>query len=321
MLFEIAAILTGFVLLVWAADRFVAGAAALAHLLGASTLLIGLTVVAVGTSAPEIFVSISAALNGNSGIAVGNALGSNITNIALVLGTTAMLSPLVAGSGILRREIPVVLGIGLLAWWLCSDDVLDRLDGSLLLGGTLLLIGWLAWIARNPAASQDPLLAELTAERPASMSGGRAAFWLLLGGVLLPLSSQILVWGAVGTAERLGVSDLVIGLTIVAIGTSLPELAASISGALKGEADLAIGNVLGSNMFNLLIVLGIPGLLAPGALPEGALQRDFPVMILLTVALFLMCMSRSGQARINRVEAGLLLTAFVAYEATLYYTA
>lgn len=321
MLLNLAAIAAGFVLLVWSADRFVIGAAALARILGASSLLIGLTVVALGTSAPEIFVSLTAAINGNPGIAVGNALGSNITNVALVLGLTALIKPLTAGSGILRREFPVVMGISLFAWWLCADNNLTFTDGMMLLTATALLLCWLGWTATQQGDTPDPLTTELEAEIPSDMPLKHALLWLALGLILLPLSSQILVWGAVGLAQMWGVSDLIIGLTIIAIGTSLPELAASITSVLKNEADIAIGNVLGSNMFNLLVVLGIPGLISPGLLPDGALARDFPVMIVLTGALFLMCFSRSGQARINRVEASLLLGAFIAYEGMLYYTA
>lgn len=318
MLIHLCAIAAGFVALIWAADRFVLGAAAVARRLGASPLLIGLTIVALGTSAPEIFVSISAAWSGNPGIAIGNALGSNITNIALVLGLVALLKPILAHSRILRRELPIVLGISIMAYALCADGSLDRVDGYILMGGTFALMLWLAKQARSNQA--DTLAIDLEAETPPDLPIGMATFWLFIGLIMLPVSSQTLIYGAVGIATSLGISDLIIGLTIVAIGTSLPELAASLAGVFKNEPDIAIGNVLGSNMFNLLVVLGIPGLLSPGLVPEGLLGRDFPVMIGLTIALFIMCISRSGQAQINRFEGGLLLATFIAYEAMLYYT-
>lgn len=319
------AILGGFALLVWGADRFVTGAAATARNLGVSPLIIGLTIVAFGTSAPEMLVSAMAAWAGNPGIAVGNALGSNITNIGLVLGITALLTPLAVRSETLRREFPILFAVTTLTLILLLDGELGRLDGVILLGGFGLMVYWLVGLglrerACDPAVQAcDPMQEEFAEEIPADMSTGRALFWLGLGLVVLLLSSRLLVWGAVNVAQHYGVSDLIIGLTIVAIGTSLPELAASVAGALKGEHDIAIGNVLGSNMFNLLAVLGLAGLIHPLATPDGVMERDFPVMFGFTVLLFAFAYGFRGRGRINRLEGGLLLAGFIAYLSLLYH--
>lgn len=313
------AILGGFILLIWSADRFIAGAAAVARRLGAPPLLIGLTLVALGTSAPEILVSAVASLQGNPGLAVGNALGSNITNIGLILGFVALVRPLQAHSALLRREFPLLLLTGAATYLLCMDFMLGRGDGLLLVLGATAFVLFLAYLARR--GENDPIESEFSEELKDPMPMRRACLWLTVGLILLPLSSRLLVWGAVNVAHQFGVSDLVIGLTIVAIGTSLPELAASLAGVLKNEHDIALGNVIGSNMFNLLIVLAVPGLLAPASLAPEVLERDIPVMLLFTVALFLMCYplgNRQAGGRINRFEAALLLAAFVAYEILLY---
>lgn len=310
------AILGGLTLLIASADRFIAGASAVAKHLGAPPLLIGLTIVGLGTSAPEMVVSATAAIGGNPNLGVGNAIGSNITNIALILGITALVVPLTASSSILRRELPLVMLASLAAYGLCYDGVLSRLDGLLLVCGAVLFLVYLGWLARR--GEDDPITAEFTEELAAPMPMRPALLWLAAGLILLPVSSNILVWGATNVAVALGISDLVIGLTIVAIGTSLPELAASLAGALKGEHDLALGNVLGSNMFNLLVVLCLPGLLAPGPLDPAAVSRDLPVMLGLTLALFAMCWPWRGVERVSRPEAALLLAAFIAYEYWLY---
>ena len=318
ILLSIAAVIGGFVLLVWGADRFVHGAAALARNLGISPLVIGLTIVGIGTSAPEILVSAVAAWQGNPALGVGNALGSNITNIALVLGMTALFMPLNVHSLTLKREYPVMFLIMLLALLLVLDGELGRLDGLILLGGLVLMVRWM--IRLGLREKSDPLETEYEHEIP-RMSTGRALFWLLLGLILLLASSRILVWGAVNIAVALGVSDLIIGLTIVAVGTSMPELAASIMSALKKEPDIAIGNVIGSNMFNLLAVLGLPGLIAPHALEPAVLSRDFVWMIGLSIALFLFAYGFRGQGRINRIEGLLLLGSYIAYLGVLYLDA
>jgi cation:H+ antiporter len=313
MILHLAAILVGFGLLVWGADRFVIGAAALARNLGVQPLLIGLTVVGFGTSAPEILVSGTAAVQGNPGLAVGNAVGSNIANIGLILGFTAVLVPLAVRSDTLRREYPLLLTASIVTWLLLADGRLGRLDGVILLVGLVLAMVLVVRIGLARGAG-DPLLAEYEAEIPRDVGTPVAVAWLVAGLIILVLSSRLLVWGAVNVAQAFGVSDLVIGLTIVAVGTSLPELAASVASAFKKEHDIAIGNVIGSNLYNLLAVLSLPGLIAPGAVSADVLERDLPVMMLLTAALYVMGRGFSGPGRINRFEGLLLLAAFIGYQ-------
>lgn len=319
ILLSVAAIIGGFILLVWGADRFVHGAAATARNFGVSPLVIGLTIVGIGTSAPEILISIIAAYEGNPALAVGNALGSNITNIALVLGVTALLFPLLVKSETLRREYPIMFLIMLLALILCVDGDLSRIDGIILLCGLVTMILWMVKLGLRKHEI-DPLETEYEQEIP-YLTTGKALFWLALGMILLLVSSRTLVWGAVHIAQTLGVSDLIIGLTIVAIGTSLPELAASVMSALKGEPDIALGNIIGSNMFNLLAVLGLPGLIAPHVLDPAVLNRDFPFMIGFSIALFAMAYGFKGSGKINRYEGALLLSGYIVYMAVLYFSA
>jgi cation:H+ antiporter len=307
------AILGGFVLLVWSADRFVDGAAATARYAGMPPLLIGMVVVGFGTSAPEMVVSAVAAFDGNPDLALGNALGSNIVNTGLILGVTALIAPIVVHSKIVRRELPLLLVITLLVGGLLWNGVLSRVEAIGLLAGFFALIGWT--IYEGLRDRNDTLAAEMDqelAEDPMPLP--KALFWLAAGLVLLIVSSRILVWGAVSIAQALGVSDLIIGLTIVALGTSLPELAASVIAARKGEHDIAIGNIVGSNMFNLLAVIGIAGVIAP--MPDVAaevLTRDWLTMLGLTILLLVMAYGFRGQGRINRPEGLLLLLAYVAY--------
>ena len=278
-----------------------------------------MTIMGFGTSAPEMLVSGMAAANGNPGMGVGNALGSNIANIGLVLGVTALIVPLSVHSRILRREYPVLFAVTLLAGGLMLDGELDRLDGGILLTGTALLIGWLIWMGKH-SRDTDPLETDFESEIPTGLSTGRALFWTVLGLIILVFSARLLVWGSVNIARDLGVSDLIIGLTIIAVGTSLPELAASLMSAIKGESDMAVGNVIGSNMFNLLAVLALPGLIHPSVLEPAVLQRDFPIVLALTVTLFIMAYGFKGTGRLSRFEGGLLLTSFAAYMAWLALT-
>ncbi|HEB93861.1 MAG TPA: calcium/sodium antiporter [Gammaproteobacteria bacterium] len=318
MLMAWLAIIGGFALLMWSAERFVLGGSALARNLGVSPLIIGMVVMGFGTSLPEMLVSGIAASNGNPALGIGNAIGSNIANIGLVLGITALIVPLTVASGTLKREYPVLFAVMLLAGVLLWDGDLSRMDGIILFSGFFLVMGWMVWQGMNGRKdSKDPLVVDLETEIPTDMSTGAAVMWGLLGLVILIASSRLLVWGAVEVAQSFGVSDLIIGLTIVAIGTSLPELAASVMSALKGEDDMAVGNVLGSNMFNLLAVLALPGLILPSTLDAALMQRDFPVMIGLTIALFALAYGFRGPGRINRIEGALLLVAFVAYMAWL----
>lgn len=317
MLSPVLAVLVGLALLTYGADRFIVGAAASARNFGVSPLIIGLTIVGFGTSAPEMLVSAVAAFQGNTALSIGNALGSNITNIALVLGITALLRPLAVDSGILRREFPMMLAAMLLGLLLMVDGWLGRLDGFILLGGVGVMLFILLRVARTPGPP-DPLISEYEREIPPPMATPRALALLAAGLVLLLVSSRMLVWGAVQIALALGVSELVVGLTVVAVGTSLPELAASVVSALKGEAEIAIGNVIGSNMFNMLGVLGLPGAIHPGPFASEVLTRDYPIMIGLAVTMLVMAYGFRGRGRINRREAAILLLIFGAYQWILY---
>lgn len=320
MLESIVAVIAGFVFLAWGADKTVMGASATARNFGVSPLVIGLTIVGFGTSAPEMLVSGIAAWEGNTGLSIGNALGSNITNIALVLGVTALVVPLTVQSDTVKREIPILLAVSLLAFLLMNDGNLGRLDGFLLMGGLIVMIYMVVTLGMK-SKKEDPLESEFAEEMPEAMSTGKAVFWLLFGIVILLASSRLLVWGAVNIAQAFGISDLVIGLTIVAIGTSMPELMASIVSAMKKEHDIAIGNIIGSNMFNLLGVLALPGMIHPGGFLPEVLARDFPWMLGLTLALFVFSFGFRGNGRINRFEGGALFAAYCGYMVMLYFSA
>ncbi len=314
------AVVVGLALLVWGSDRFVFGASATARNLGVSPLVIGLTIVGVGTSAPEMLVSATAALQGNPGVSIGNALGSNIANIGLVLGVTALVRSVLVRSRIFRLEFPAMFAVMALAWTLLGDGMLDGSDGLVLGLAFIILLLFMLGIALR-ARRSDPLQREFAREIPTDVSTGKALLWFVVGLVTLLLGSRAMVWGAVSIARSFDVSDLLIGLTVVAVGTSLPELATSISSVLKNEPDIAVGNVIGSNMFNLLPVLALPGLIAPTAVPPEALQRDFPVMLTLSVALVVMSWGFRGPGRIARWEGGVLLLAFIGYQGLLYVSA
>ena len=318
MIFYLASIVFGFALLVWSADRFVDGAASTAKHLGMPSLLIGILIVGFGTSAPEMVVSAIAAYEGNSGLALGNAMGSNIVNIALILGITAIVAPIAVNSKIVKKEIPLLLLIVLFTGYLLLDNTLTLFEGVILLAGFFALVLWSVFAAfRSRGDSfEDQMDIELNED---IMSLKVGIMWLVFGLILLIASSRLLVWGAVGVANSFGVSDLIIGLTIVALGTSLPELAASVMAARKGEHDIAIGNVVGSNMFNLLAVIGIAVIIAPmNSIPLEVLQRDWTIMLLLTIALFVMAYGFKGRnGRINRVEGTILILCYAAYNTYL----
>ncbi len=316
MLIAVTAVLVRLAALAWSADRFVEGAAAVARYLGMAPLLVGMLVIGFGTSAPELVVSAFAAAGGSPEIALGNALGSNIANIGLILGITVLFTPVLVHKGILRKELPVLLGVTALAGVLMLDKELSRADATALVAVLVALIGWSIWQARSSA--DDALALDVEAEVVSHHLTRRAAWtWLLVGLVALVVSSRILVWGAVGIAERLGWSDLIIGLTVVAIGTSAPELASSIAAARKGENDLALGNIIGSNLFNILGVIGLAGLIAPAAVSPDLITRDFPVVLGLTAALVVFAVWPLGRGRVTRIEGGLLLLAFSAYMGAL----
>jgi cation:H+ antiporter len=314
MLTALAAIIGGLLLLVWSADRFVEGSAATARHFGMPPLLIGMVIVGFGTSAPEMLVSAMAALQNNPGIALGNAYGSNITNIALILGVTALISPIAVHSRVLRKELPILIAVTALAAFQLRDGEVSRTDAWVLLGvfGTLM-----AWSVQQGLRQRaDALGGEIERELVVhAMPLGRALFRVALGLVVLIVSSRLLVWGAVEIARGLGVSELIIGLTIVALGTSLPEFASSVMAIRKGEDDIAVGNVIGSNLFNTLAVVGIAGAIRPMDVAPEIFSRDLPVMGLLTVALFVI--SYGFRGRINRVGGTALLAAYLAYTAFL----
>ncbi len=318
MLEHVLLILLGLTLLVWSADRFVFGAAAIAKNFGISPLIIGLTIVAMGSSAPEMLVAVQAALTGKTSTAVGNAIGSNITNILLVLGMTALIRPLTVQSRTVMREIPVMLLICLMGYWMLHDNHLSRTEGVVLMIGFVGFILTLIKVSMRQSSQKDPLVAEMEAEIPKDVSNKRALFWLIVGLVVLPLSAQVLVDSAVVIAKMYGISDLVIGLTIIAIGTSLPELAASIMGALKNEDDLAIGNIVGSNIFNILAVLSLPGVINPDFVDPDASARDFPIMLLASIVLMAMAFGFKRDGRINRLEGLILFISFIAYQLVLF---
>lgn len=313
------AVVFGLALLVWSADRFVEGAAATARHFGMPPLLIGMVIVGFGTSAPEMVVSALAASQGNPGIALGNAYGSNITNIALILGITALISPIAVHSQVLRKELPILTVITALAAWQLWDGEISRIDAFVLLGVFAGLMAWTIWQGMHKKA--DAFGSEMEKELAVdAMPIRRAIFWLVVGLVLLIVSSRILVWGAVEIAHGFGVSDLIIGLTIVAVGTSLPELASSVIAARKGEHDIALGNILGSNLFNTLAVVGIAGTIHPMAVGPEVFSRDILAMAVLTVSLFVFGYGFRGPGRINRFEGGALLAGYVGYSAYLIST-
>ena len=321
MLLFSAAILVGLVLLIWSADLFVDGASSIARNMGISPLIVGIIIIGLGTSAPEMLVSGVAAFQGNPGLGIGNAIGSNITNITLVLGLTAIIYTLPVHSSLLKKELPLVLATAVLAWGLLADGFFSRIDGIILIIALIVVFSWMIISAKKEVTNHDPLIDETLEELPERLENKKAIILTIGGLILLLISSKLLVWGASNIASLMGISDLVIGLTIVAIGTSLPELAATISSARKGETDLAVGNIVGSNLFNTLAVLAIPGLVQPLAVPDGVLDRDMPIMIGLTILLLLFsfgCFKKS-RFKINRGKGIVLLLAFIAYEGLIYY--
>ena len=309
---DILEVIGGFVLLVWGADRFVHGAAAAARNLGIAPLLIGLTVVAFATSAPEILVSVVAASRGEPGLAIGNAIGSNICNIGLVLGCVSVIRPIKLRSATLRREMPALLAVTLLTVSLFLDSYLSRIDGLVMLTGLVIVMIWLARLGMHSAVN-DPIKRDFEAEIPQHVPMKMALIWFVLGLATLLGGAALLVDGAIDIARTLGVSDVVIGITLVALGTSVPELAVSLVSALKGEYGLAIGNIVGSNIFNLLAVIGVAATIAPAPLAPSVLSLHIFVMVAFTLVLFAMTYDYDGKSELSRVEGGALLIAYVAF--------
>lgn len=318
MLLAAALLVIGLVLLVYGADRLVFSAAILCRSLGIPPLIIGMTIVGIGTSLPELIVSFTAATHGQMDMAVGTAMGSNITNILLILGGAALLHPLTVHSNLVRRELPLMLLVTLLSGIILCDYQLSRVDGVALIAFALLYLLFIIRIARRAERdNSDTLTREQLAELPRDDSGNTVAFlWLAVALIILPMSTRMVIDNATVIADYFGVSELVIGLTIISVGTSLPELATVIAGALKGEDDIAIGNLIGSNIYNLAIVLGLPALLQPEEFDSAAFERDYWVMLGVSALFMLICLQRSR--RIGRRAGAILLTGFIAWVAVLY---
>jgi len=322
MLQQVLILAMSLVALVWSADKFVFGASSLARNLGVSPMIIGLTIVAMGSSAPEMMTAATASLQGTPNLAIGNAIGSNITNIALVLGITALMQPLTVSSQTVKREIPLILIISAIAYLILFDQYFSFSEGIQLFIGFFIYIAALLIITLRRTKgkkSDDPLIIEAEQDVAEPVELKFSIMWVIVGLIILPTSASFLVDSSVYIAKAFGISDLVIGLTIVAIGTSLPELAASIMSIIKKEDDLALGNIIGSNIFNILAVLSLAGIIAPGNIDALAATRDAPYMLGVTLLLFVLCFSRKfGYFRITRAKGALLLLTFVAYQVLLF---
>ena len=308
MLLAIAAVLCGLALLVYAADRFVFGASGLAYNFGISPLMVGLTIVAFGTSAPEIFVSGAAAFQNNPNLAIGNAIGSNIANVGLVLGITALVVPMTVYANIIQQQFPIMFLVMFISLAIFFNDYLGRAEAIILIILLFLFIFYTVINERKQTPVIDESSIDIGAPKPII-----SVIWLIVGLVLLIVSSKILVWGAVDIAKKLGVSDLIIGLTIIAIGTSLPEVATSITSALKGKPDLAMGNVVGSNIFNLLAVTGTAGIISPTVINSDVMGRDVPVMFAITILMVILATPWRDNHLLSRFSGGILLTGYISY--------
>lgn len=319
MLIDSLYVIIGLIVLVWSADKFIDGAAATATHLGMSPLMVGMLIVGFGTSAPEMVVSAFAALEGNPGIALGNAYGSNIANIGLVLGITALLYPLTVGSRIVRREMPLLVLVLLVCFGFLYDGTLNRIEAAIMLLAIVVIMIFNTFYGNEgDSLTEEIKHADNTSETPEPL--GKSLIWLVIGLALLLLSSNYLVKGAVGIAQFFGVSDLIIGLTVIAIGTSLPELASSLSAAKKGESDIVLGNIIGSCLFNALAVVGIAGIVRPMTVDPIFLPRDFATGFFLTLLLWVFVFGIRKAANISRKEGGMLLLIYLTYTGHLLMT-
>jgi cation:H+ antiporter len=314
-------LIIGLVLLVWSSDLFIDGAANVAKHMSISPLIIGVVVLGFGTSAPEILVAILASLDNSPGLAIGNVIGSNIANIALVLGVTAIVAPIIVKSSLLKREFPIVIGVSVVVYLLILDNNLNFVDGLILLALLIIVMTWMIKANLQLEGTDDPMAEDTIKELSEHEDIPLKKSWVMLVGglIVLILSAKLMVWGAIDIAHFFKVPDIIIGLTIVAIGTSLPELAAAITAAKKGESDLMIGNILGSNLFNLLAVMAMPALLAPSVMDKTTLAIDYPIMLLLTFAMLFVALPRNGESIINRKIGILFMLSFVAYLVSLYF--
>ena len=321
MLLPSIAVIVGLIILVWSADRFIDGSASLARTLGMSPLLIGIIIIGFGTSAPEMIVSAISSLNGNPAVALGNAYGSNITNIGLILGLTAVIKPILVNSRVLKKELPVLALVTLISGYFIYDAEVSTPEAWSLLGIFVVYMSWTIWQATQHADDNLAKDVESELEHHQPMPLKTALLWMLVGILALMGSSQSLVWGAVEIAHFFHVSDLIIGLTIVAVGTSLPELAASIAAAKKGEVDLAVGNIIGSNLFNTLAVVGIAGVISPIDVEPQVFTRDMSFMTVLTFSLFIFgCHFGKKIGVISRLDGSFLLLGYLGYNAYLIYS-
>jgi len=308
--------LIGLVLLMWSSDLFVEGAAALAAHFGVSAFVIGMVIVGFGTSLPEMLISVQSAFQGNPGIALGNAYGSNIANIGLILGLTALVCPVAVPHEIFKKDLPLLFAVTLLAALYVSSGSISRMES---VGMLALFAAVMLWTLRKGLLGRDIFLTHDHETAPRHMPPARALVRICAGLLVLLASARLLIWGAVLAARFFGVIDLVIGLTVVALGTSLPELASSLAAIRKNRHDIALGNVLGSNLFNTLAVVGLAGTVHPMAVPHGVLTRDIAVMTALTFSLFVFGFDYGRGGRIGRPAGALLLLAYAAYTAYLIW--
>ncbi|OKP03414.1 calcium/sodium antiporter [Xenorhabdus eapokensis] len=317
MFLTIVLLITGLILLVYGSDRLVYGAAVFSRAMKIPPFIIGLVIMGIGTSLPELMVSVTAILDGQPDMAIGNAIGSNITNLLLITGAAAFIRPIKVKSEILRQEVPLMLAITAFAGYLLSNGYLSRQDGILLVLAALffisLMIKMTAFSRHNRV---DSYTEERNSELPVEGNKGIALLWVVLGLIILPISTRMVIDNATVIARIYGVSELVIGLTMLAVGTSLPELATVIAAAIKGENDMAMGNIVGSNVFNITLVLGVPAILSPSAFSPQAFSRDFWVMMAASILFTVFCLGRKH--RLNRLNGILLLSCFIAYFVVLF---
>lgn len=316
----------GLVLLVWSSDIFIDGASSVAKHMSISPLIIGVVVLGFGTSSPEILVSIHASLDNSPALAIGNVIGSNIANIALVLGVTAMVSPIIVKSSLLKQEFPIVIAVSFLGIILMLDGDLDETDGIILLITLIITMIWMIKANKqtninDKSLDPDPLKTEIIQElnQLKKISLSKSITMLISGIIVLIISANLMVTGAIDIAKYFNIPDLIIGLTIIAIGTSLPELAAAIAAAKKSETELMIGNILGSNLFNILAVLAMPALISPSTVDKTALLIDYPIMLMLTVVMMVIALPKNGKSVIRRWVGFLLTLSFVAYLVLIYF--
>lgn len=314
-------VVVGLIILVWSSDKFVDAAANTASILKVSPFVVGMVIVGFGTSAPELIVSLQAALEGNPGVAIGNAFGSNIANMTLILGSAALLQPLLINKIAIKRDLPILIAITLFVGVLTFDLFLSRIDAIILLALLGIIMTWQTLNAKHKNLMPEEFEFDAQDQNHKDGEQGKNPLfknlvWIIIGLVLLVVSAKMLVWGSVIIARSFGISDLVIGLTLVAVGTSLPELAASVTAAIKGKADLAVGNVIGSNLFNTLGVLGVAGAVAPLELERNMLVRDLPITLIITIAMLGLGMQKSH--KIQKWQGGILLLVFVGFQVSLF---